>query len=170
MMIVIALVGVLVGDGCAQDHAAAGHQPLMSWYHSAFRPLSWEEVHQAAESPRAICWQVRRHLVYREEMGEQWFSGRTVWERGYGDCDDFASCVADLCEDKGYPCWITAVFPVGSRDHGHCVTMGLWRGKLWISSNGAYDEVASLDDALKRLAVILGRRGQKLEFVPLSLM
>jgi transglutaminase-like putative cysteine protease len=98
-----------------------------------------------------------------------WEDGRETWDRGYGDCKAFAWCVADLCEAKGIECWVSVVRPIGEHN-GHAVTMGVWEGKLWMSSNGIYGVYESLDEALKALSTIKGFNRKTLEFIPLSLM
>lgn len=143
--------------------------PSVGWFGRTFGSLSWESAVAATTSPSSISWQVRRHLTYSLTPSEHWDDGRLTWQRGYGDCKAFAYCVADLCESKGIPCWVAVVRPKGERI-GHAVTMGVWHGKLWMSSNGRYSEHDSLEQALGALVNIAGFRGKSLEFVPFSLM
>lgn len=141
----------------------------IGWFARTFTHLSWESAVAATTSPASISWQVRRHVMYRITRNESFENGRETWERGSGDCKAFAYCVADLCETKDIPCWVAFVRPIGERP-GHAVTMGLWQGKLWMSSNGIYGEFKSLEAALQSLACVKGFRGKSLEFIPLSLM
>ena len=169
-LVVVTLLMVLSLDLFAQVYPTRQQDHAVSWWHRSFGSLSWEDMIEIVQSPRDVCWQVRRHVLYREENSGPWFSsGRTVWELGHGDCKDFSSCVADICMTKGYICWITSVYPVGFHDSGHCIVIGIWHGRMWMSSNGAYYEVTSLDDVLKKLSDIRGWKGRPLEFVPLNL-
>jgi hypothetical protein len=139
------------------------------WFVRTFGNLSWESVVIATTSPADISWQVRRHVTYRTTPVLTWEDGRETWDRGYGDCKAFAWCVADLCEAKNIVCWVALVRPIGEHN-GHAVTMGVWKGKLWMSSNGIYGVYASLDHALLALDNIKGFKGKSLEYISLSLM
>jgi hypothetical protein len=141
----------------------------VGWFGRTFGNLSWDSAVAATTSPASISWQVRRHVTYQLTESEPFENGRETWDRGYGDCKAFAVCVADLCEVKDIVCWVSVVRPVGER-RGHAVTMGVWQGKLWMSSNGIYGEFKSLDEALKALTNVKGFSGKSLEFIPLSLM
>jgi hypothetical protein len=141
----------------------------VGWFVRTFGNISWESAVIATTSPADISWQVRRHVTYRTMVVWDWEDGHKTWDRGYGDCKAFAYCVADLCEAKGIVCWVSVVRPIG--EHlGHAVTMGVWEGKLWMSSNGVYGVYESLDHALLALANLKGFKGKSLEFIPLSLM
>ncbi len=170
VIILTALSAIGPSELPAQSQLTNQPPPLVSWWHRSFDVLSWRETLAVVKSPRAICWQVRRHVTYHEENGDQWSRGQTIWNRGYGDCDDFATCVEELCEAKGFTCWIALVFPVESHSNGHCVVMGIWNGQMWMASNGKYYEVSSLAEALKKLEGIRGFEGHRLEFVPFSLL
>jgi hypothetical protein len=141
----------------------------VGWFGRTFGNLSWDSAVAATTSPASISWQVRRHVTYETIGGESFNNGRETWERRFGDCKAFAFCVADLCEAKDIVCWISVVRPKGEL-HGHAVTMGVWQGKLWMSSNGIYGEFKSLEAALQSLASVKGFSGKSLEFIPLSLM
>jgi hypothetical protein len=150
------------------DSGRAGASSV-GWFARTFGNLSWDSAVAATTSPASISWQVRRHVTYATTEEEAFNNGRETWERGSGDCKAFAFCVADLCEAKDIVCWIAGVRPIGER-RGHVVTMGVWQGKMWMSSNGIYGEFKSLEDALKSLASVKGFSGKSLEFIPLSLM
>lgn len=141
----------------------------VGWFTRTFGNLSWESAVAGTTSPKSISWQVRRHVTYQITKAESFENGRETWDRGYGDCKAFAFCVAELCEAKDIVCWVSVVRPVGEL-RGHAVTMGVWQGKLWMSSNGIYGEFKSLDEALKALTNVKGFSGKSLEFIPLSLM
>jgi hypothetical protein len=150
------------------DSGRAGASSV-GWFVSTFCNLSWESAVRATTSPADISWQVRRHVTYQLTESEPFENGRETWDRGYGDCKAFAFCVAELCEAKDIVCWVSVVRPTGELS-GHAVTMGVWQGKLWMSSNGIYGEFKSLNEALKSLANVKGFSGKSLEFIPLSLM
>jgi hypothetical protein len=141
----------------------------VGWFDRTFGNLSWDSAVSATTSPASISWQVRRHVTYQLTETESFENGRETWARGYGDCKAFAFCVAELCEAKDIVCWVSVVRPVGEL-RGHAVTMGVWQGKLWMSSNGIYGEFKSPDEVLKALTNVKGFSGKSLEFIPLSLM
>jgi hypothetical protein len=165
----------VVGLSALQTSSAGNRDSIQTetksigWFARTFGNLSWESAVAATTSPASISWQVRRHVTYETIGGESFNNGRETWERRFGDCKAFAFCVADLCEAKDIVCWISVVRPKGEL-HGHAVTMGVWQGKLWMSSNGIYGEFKSLEAALQSLASVKGFSGKSLEFIPLSLM
>lgn len=116
------------------------------WIRRTFGTLTWEEAQTVYKTPQDISAAVRQHVAYREDMGDEWASGKETWDRGFGDCEDFAACVADLCKAAGIVATIQVFSPKGSFE-GHAVAMGSWNGRLWISSNGWYETVKSMDDA-----------------------
>jgi hypothetical protein len=139
------------------------------WFTRTFGSLSWESAIAVTKSPADISWQVRRHVRYSGGMVLDWEDGRETWDRGYGDCKAFAWCVADLCEAKNIVCWVSLVRPIGEHN-GHAVTMGVWEGKLWMSSNGVYGVYESLDHALLALTNLEGFKKKSLEFISFSQM
>ncbi|MEI6169140.1 MAG: hypothetical protein WCS52_18315 [bacterium] len=167
----ITLVGLLTIRTSHAGNIESGRAGASSvgWFARTFGNLSWESAVIATTSPSDISWQVRRHVTYRATPVLTWEDGRETWDRGYGDCKAFAYCVADLCEAKGIVCWVSVVRPIGEH-YGHAVTMGVWEGKIWMSSNGLYGEFKSLDETLKALSTIKGFNHKSLEFIPLSLM
>jgi hypothetical protein len=167
----IALAGLMTMETAYAGNIGSSLADASSvgWFASNFSNLSWDSAVKASSSPSDISWQVRRHVTYRITPTLLWGNGRVTWERGYGDCKAFAYCVADLCEAKGIVCWVSFVRPIGE-NLGHAVAMGVWQGKLWMSSNGIYGEFKSLDEALKALSNIKEFKHKSLEFIPLSLM
>lgn len=116
------------------------------WVRRTFGTLTWQEVQTVCKTSQDVCAAVRHHVIYKEDMGDEWTSGEETWDRGFGDCEDFAACVADLCKAIGIEATLQVFSPEGSFE-GHVVAMGSWNGRLWISSNGWYETVKSTDDA-----------------------
>jgi hypothetical protein len=171
MVVMIVVVGLATLEtSIARNIDSVGTRTTsVGWFDRTFGNLSWESAIAGTTSPKSISWQVRRHVTYQIPQAESFKNGQTTWERGYGDCKAFAYCVAALCEAKGIACWVSVVRPIGE-PLGHAVTMGVWQGKLWMSSNGIYGEFKSMDEALQALANVNGFKGKPLEFIPFSLM
>lgn len=131
--------------------------------HRLFSKLTWDEVVAIAKDPRQICSRIRNNVTYREEMGEQWQTGKTTWEKGKGDCEDFAEAVVELCKEKGFDAEVYVVFPKGSWE-AHAVAVGTFEGQMWLSSNGGYQEVASFAEAQRKVATDMGWRKKQLVF------
>ncbi len=171
LSIIVALHAVsllcLTSDGFAQQPEAPKTSQSASWFHRTFSTLSWADTITSATSPRDLCWQVRRHVSYCKKPEFQWYDGWLTWSRGTGDCKAMAFCVKELCDEKGFVSWIYVIPPQG-RHLGHAITMGLWQGKLWMSSNGQYYAVKSEQDALRQCGYLLGREQDTLEFLHLS--
>jgi hypothetical protein len=118
----------------------------LGWFKRTFGNLKWDEVATVVESPREICAKVRHHVRYKEDLGDEHATGAETWERGFGDCEDLAACIVDLCEEIGIDASVVVFRPEHSAE-GHAVAMGHWRGKLWMASNGWYAVVDSMDQA-----------------------
>ena len=117
----------------------------VSWWKRTFGTLSWEDVQSVARSPKAITDSVHCHVKYRAESIDVWDSGQTTWQRGFGDCEDIAACIVDLCQKKGIDAWIQVFLPSGSLQ-GHAVAMGRTDGKIWIAGR-TFSVVENIEDA-----------------------
>ena len=149
---------------CGQNAAksASPSKPQVGWLRSVFGNLSWDEAASVVSSPEEASARVRHQVRYKEDLDEEWASGRATWERGFGDCEDFAACVADLCKQAGLDATVAILIfrPEGSCE-AHAVAVGTWKGKLWVSSNGWFFDVSSMKDAQERIAKQIGWRGNK---------
>ena len=122
--------------GCLHGDLLAG-QPdsgvkQVGWWKRTFGTLSWEDVQSVALTPEAIAESVYCHVKYRAESVDVWDDGRKTWERGFGDCEDIAACIVDLCRRKGIDAWIQVFRSAGSLQ-GRAVAMGRIDGKFWIA-------------------------------------
>ena len=119
--------------------------------------LSGAEAAGQLSSPENITKTVKNRVQYSRDMlkDDEWRSGRETWDRGEGDCEDYAATVKDLCAANGI---VAHILVVRSRAAGksHAVTMGEWNGGVWVSSNGSYREFQSLHDAKQEVARDLG--------------
>ena len=131
------------------------------WTRRVFGTLTWEEVPTVCKTPQEICSAVRHHVTYKEDLEERWASGMETWNNKSGDCKDFATCVIDLCKAVGIEAQMKIFCPKGSWV-GHAVVIGQCNGRLWISSNGWYEEVESLDAAKAAIARELGWRQKEI--------
>lgn len=118
---------------------------------------SWDDASRQVSSPKDACKAVKSRVKYSQDMQreDEWRSGKDTWDRGKGDCEDYAAAVNDLCKEKGFKAEVYVLQP-GTTDKAHAVTMGEMDGTLWVSSNGSYEEVKSLHDAKEKIARDLG--------------
>lgn len=140
---------------------AFGAEETVSLVRQLFARLTWEELLLTSEDPVDICSRVRHNVEYREDIEEEWPKGREVWERGYGDCEDMANCIVDACREQGIEAMVLVFHPEGSLS-AHAVAIGMWRGRLWIASNGWHESVKSMDHAKTIVAKQMGWRKKKL--------
>ena len=141
--------------------AADAKNEKIGWVRSTFCSLTWDEIQTVVNTPRSICAAVRTHVNYADDLGDIWATGEETWERKQGDCEDFAACVIDLCKSAGIQAEMQIFFPKGSWE-GHAVVVGSWNGKLWISSNGSYQTVKSMDEAKSVIAREAGWRHREI--------
>lgn len=118
---------------------------------------TWESVDHVYPSARAICSLVSRNISYRAEPPgrDRWQTPRETWERGHGDCEDFAVLVRHLCRRSDIVCLMRIYFIRAGRAAAHAVAMGPIErdGSWWVSSSGAY---AQTDDPESHIAFTLG--------------
>jgi hypothetical protein len=122
-------------------------------YSSSSAGDSWDDASAKVSSPADACKAVKSRVDYAQQMfkEDKWRAGTDTWGRKQGDCTDFAVAVQDLCQAKDIK---TDTYVLRSKTTGkaHAVTMGTWNGSSWVSSNGSYQAVTSLDDAKEKLA------------------
>lgn len=126
--------------------------PKKSWFKRHFGRQTVEEVLREAKQPRDVCRAVARNVGYRTEDVDRWASLQETWARGFGDCEDFASSVAILCQQLGFEAKVHLYFALGGRRDGHAVVVGIWQGRMWMSDLGSYKEVDSIEDVKDRVA------------------
>ncbi len=126
-----------------------------------FSKLTWEEIETVVDSPKEICAIVRHTVDYKSDMGDEWTSGKETWEKGHGDCEDFAIAIIELCEKKGIKASMQVFYPKGSM-LAHAVVVGEWKGKTWISSNGWFQTVKSMEHAKREIAFEAGWRSKEI--------
>ena len=141
------IVGIILGTAVVE----AGEAKKPGWIKRTFGKLSWEEVALVARTPKAICARVRHTVDYREDLGDEWSTGKETWERGHGDCEDLAAAVAELAAENGIKAVVYVFYPKRSW-LAHAVVIGEYKGKTWMSSNGWYQTVKSLDQAKRAVA------------------
>jgi predicted transglutaminase-like cysteine proteinase len=135
---------------------SSSSKPRESWFHRMFHKPTWSEVLEQCKSPRDVCNVVGRFIGYRTEEIDYWQSADETWQRGRGDCEDFAICIETLCHKLGFSATINLYFPSGLRGDGHAVAVGTWNGKMWMSSNGSYEEVSSIAEVKETVAQMYG--------------
>ena len=123
----------------------------LNWFKRTFKTLTWDEVSQKVNTPKEICSSVRHHVAYRADQGDDWASGKETWDRGYGDCEDYAAAIAEICKNKDIETLTFMIYPE-SEDTGHVVVVGLWKNKLWFSSNGWFEHAKNGADIKRKVA------------------
>lgn len=135
---------------------SSSSQPRESWFHRTFHKPTWSELLEECKSPRDICHVVERFVGYRTEEVDRWNPAAETWKNSRGDCEDFAILIETLCHTLGFSATVNLYFPSGLRGEGHAVAVGMWNGKMWMSSNGSYEEVDSIDEVRKTVAQMYG--------------
>lgn len=95
---------------------------------------------------------VSRAVRYRRDEREYWQSSDKTWERGLGDCEDFAVLIQEMCHELGFPEVMIHVYFSNTTGEGHAVAVGQWEGKMWMADYSSYMDVRSLDDVRRRVA------------------
>ena len=141
--------------------AAHSEEEKPGWFRRNFCTLTWDEIQTVVKTPRSISSAVRTHIRYADDQPDNWATGKEAWEKKQGDCKSYAACVIDLCKAAGIQAEIKIFFPRGSGE-GHAVVVGSLKGQLWISSNGWYQTVTSMDDAKRTIAREAGWRHREI--------
>lgn len=166
------VIGAMVEPATAQSVAAATHSEASispSWTKRTFGRMEWAEAAaQSYGSPREIARLVQKNVRYKTEKVDSWATAEETWVAGVGDCEDFAILIQELCKLNGMDAKVHLYFPQGAGKEGHAVLVGEWNGKLWFSSNGAYEEVKSEEDVRRRVAGMLSTKASNLWVMKLS--
>ena len=111
------------------------------------RMQRWGTVSHAAQQPSDICSAVKQRVKYAHDNvpADEWKAAKETWDTGRGDCEDFAVVVKRLCERQDIKADVYRFYP--PKGQGHAVTIGEHQGLLWMSSNGSYVEVHSIEAA-----------------------
>jgi hypothetical protein len=118
----------------------------------AFDAPTWEQAVAAVDSPRKAARLARLYVEFRDDDGDEWADGKTTWQRGFGDCEDLAAVVVQLCEEAGLETDADIQVFATPIDGGHAVAMGRWRGRMWVSSNGWFQYAESVEHAVLQIA------------------
>lgn len=124
------------------------------WYKRFFCKPTWEQVVVEGDTPENICALVGKHIGYASEEVDRWTPAEQTWSKGSGDCEDFALCVLKVCEDRGYNASIHLFYSLKDLE-GHAVVIGEQDGQLWVSSNGDFEIIESIDGAKECVASVL---------------
>ncbi len=139
-----------------------------SWFARHFSRPTIEEAFSQCAAPKDICRVMEQNVSARSEEVDHWYSLDETWSRGRGDCEDFAIGIERLCSERGLDAHIVLFYPLTRLGDGHAVAVGSWKGRMWVSSMGSYEEVDSLDDVRKSVARELGCRADQLICKPLA--
>jgi hypothetical protein len=146
---IIAIIAVFIASNCVLAENSTVSK--LNWFQRTFKTLTWNEVSQNVETPKEICSTVRHHVKYRADNGDSWASGKEAWDRAYGDCEDIAAAVSELCAKKKIETETFMLYPENESD-GHVVVVGKWKGKIWFSSNGWFEYAKSGLDVKRKIA------------------
>ena len=128
------------------------HLQKRPWYKRFFCKPTWEQMVVEGDTPENICALVGKHIGYASEEVDLWTPAEETWSKGSGDCEDFALCVLKVCQDRGYSAAIHLFYSLKDLGQGHAVVIGELDGKLWVSSNGDFEIVESIDGVKERVA------------------
>lgn len=123
----------------------------VGFFRRTFLTLNYEEVCVVAKTPEDICARVRCHVKYRSDIYDELTKGKETWQKGYGDCEDFAGLVSEICAINGITTEVIVLYPKNSFQ-GHAITVGKTKNGLWFSSNGKYKEAKSMEDVVKKVS------------------
>lgn len=117
------------------------------------RSRSWEDVVGRSKCPQDLCKAVAQKIQYTPDMykDEEWLPAEDVWKKGKGDCEDFATALLALCEEKNFDAHIFVLQSKLNRK-AHAVVIGRWNDHVWASSNGSYQVYACVYDAKAALS------------------
>lgn len=171
--VVSALVfGAVLVPASGQSVAAATQSEdaiSPSWTKRTFGRMEWAEAASLKFSnPREIARLVEKNVRYKTEKADAWSTAEETWVAGRGDCEDFAVLIQELCKLNGMETKVHLYFPQGAGKEGHAVLVGEWNGKMWFSSNGAYEEVKSEEEVKRRVASMLSTKSANLWVMKLS--
>ena len=130
------------------------------------RTSRWEWLNSRPDSPAEICWRVRGRVKYKQISKNKWVEAKDIWDRGYGDCKDFAICINNFCKLAGFDSELYLIYNKENL-RGHVVTIGKHKEKMWLSSNGSYECVDSLKDAVNNVISSLKWNIKDISVVPL---
>ncbi|MEI6808550.1 MAG: hypothetical protein WCN95_07490 [bacterium] len=115
---------------------------------------SWNEVVvMTRPAPADVCRQIKDRVAYASDVRaeDEWRSGQDTYARGSGDCEDIAASVKDLCAEKGIKTEMYIIESKADRK-SHVVVIGIDGADMWMSSNGSFQRIASLNDARERIS------------------
>lgn len=150
----VVCVFLLSQGGVVFAQTVASAAPSVSWAKRTFGRMSWAEVEHAYAAPREICRLVEKNVRYKTEKQDHWATAAETWDRAFGDCEDFAILIQQLCRISGIEAKVHLYIPAKGGE-GHAVLVGEWNGKTWFSSNGSYEEVKSEQEVARRVAGML---------------
>jgi hypothetical protein len=106
------------------------------------RRNNWAKLSATSfSSPRQICKKVYWGVRYKQESVNKWQRPQETWEKGRGDCEDFALLIKELCAINGIQANISVFFP--KTGIGHAIVHGKFGDIFWFSSSGSYSEIKS---------------------------
>ena len=149
------MVAVAVLPAVAAQDETDSTAPRRGWFKRTFAKPSWEQALAECTTPREVCRMVQRHIIHTAEDGDTWSAAPDTWDRGAGDCEDFAILAQDLCRELGFETSLQLYYSISPMTAGHAVVVGTWGDKVWVSSNGAYKEFTSQAGVVKHVAKFL---------------
>lgn len=147
-LIIAAIALFLAGNSIQADDTTVSK---LNWFARTFKTLTWSEVAENVNTPKEICSAVRHHVEYRSDDRDEWASGQEAWNRGYGDCEDIAAAISEICAINNIETKTFMIYPENEME-GHVVVVGKWNGKLWFSSNGWFEYAKSGEDVKSKIA------------------
>jgi len=128
-----------------------GQNGKMSWFKRTFKELTFDEVILKVHTPVEICSSVKHRVMYRSDVVDEWATGKEAWDRSYGDCEDIATTIHDICSKKNIWSKMFMFYPENGLE-SHVIVVGNWKGKIWFASNGWFEYVSSVSDIKGKVA------------------
>jgi hypothetical protein len=167
-MTMIATVAIVACSLAMAADKSSSQETSPSWLGRLFERMSWEKGVATADCPKCVATLVYRHIRFDSNLGERWSDGKATWDRGFGDCKAMATAVTQMCKEAGIDANVTILVFSTHRFEGHAVATGTWKGRMWISSNGCFEYVDSIQHAAELVAKEMGWNGCVVSITPLD--
>jgi len=118
----------------------------INWIDKTFRKNKWENIHTIVKNPKEASSLVRKTIIYKEDLGDEWKNGEQTWDSGFGDCEDIAITIMELLNKINVTSTLFIMHPKNSI-YGHVVLIGEWENKKWMSSNGFFYRIKNIEHA-----------------------
>jgi transglutaminase-like putative cysteine protease len=122
--------------------------------HIAFDLYGCQRKEKTKQALALACW-VQDHVTYVEELPERFYLPERLLAEAHpaGDCDDFTTLIASLCEAIGIPCRLVAASWRGGYRH---IWPEAFDGKRWLRLDATMRERPGVANPYKALVAKYG--------------